>query len=135
MRTIDFDLAELDSADLTSAIERFRAFTRWTTKRDARGAANVGASVVDSLEAERSARDAGRGNGSVRLTAEDFADEDPTDAMAWRREAVGMICAVIRDDDENRDAVRRLGAAIAADLSNPSEIAQAVELARLERLS
>lgn len=135
MRTLhDVDLGALEAADLRAAIVAASALRHFADKSNEPALAHVTASITDSILAEQAARKAGRGKGTVRLSIDDFADEDPDDAEDYRRRAAGYL-GVVRDDHDARDAVRRLFAAVMEALADPSPTERQVELARFDRLA
>jgi hypothetical protein len=134
MRTIDFDLAELSETELRRVIIAASALREASDRVQVPALAHVTLSIIESIIAEQSARDAGRGKGTVRLSVDDFADEDPDDAERYRLGAV-VYLGVVRDDHDEPDVVRRLFASVMADLSDPTPTERQVEIARLERLS
>lgn len=134
MTTADHDLAELSTGDLRRAIiaaSALRHFGRTRTEPDVE---RVAASLVASLDAERIARAAGRGRGTVRLSVDAFEDDNPDDSCRRRHKAIGYL-QLVRDDRGEPDGVRSLFASVMSALADPSPVARQVELARLEALS
>lgn len=130
----DVDLAILSTDDLHTARGAARAMRAWARRESEPDVAKVYASVQDSLEAELVGRGSGRGRGTARLAVYDFADEDPDAAEVARQRVIGYL-QVARDDTDLPDTVRELFNEVMCALSDPSPIARAVELARLDALA
>jgi len=130
---VDFDLATLDAADLRAADLAARALRRFAETRAEPALLRVVVGIVESLAAEQRGRDAGRGRGTARLAIPDFTDAAPADAARARRSAIAFL-VLPRDDPDERPAVRRLFAAVAADLADPTPTSVEHERARLDEL-
>jgi len=130
---IDTDLARLTAADLRAAELAARGLRHVGRTRSEPALAAVADAIVDALLAEQATRDAGRGRGTVRLTVPEFADADPDRALADRRGVIGYLL-LVRDDPDERPAVRHLFADLAADLADPTETSLEHERARLGEL-
>lgn len=130
---VQTDLADLTAADLRGAELAARGLRHVGQTRSEPALAAVADAMLDALFAEQATRDAGRGRGTVRLTVPEFADADPELALAARRAVIGYLL-LVRDDPDQRPAVRHLFADLAADLADPSETALEHERARLGEL-
>lgn len=130
---VDHDLAELTAPDLTRAITASRALAYFGQTHDSAAIGRVAASLLASLEAEQAARATGLDRGSVRLSVDAFADDPPDEAERARLQAVGYL-GLVRDDHDERAAVRHLFGAVMAELEPFDRFHRAAELARFDAL-
>ena len=132
---IDFDLRDISDLELRHATTAARALAHFGATREVPGLARIATSLAGTLTAECVGRDAGRGKGNTVLTVDALEDAPPEDAIRGRQAFIGYACAVVRNDPDELDAVRRLYGHLAADLAEPSEASRAIELARLGALT